>query len=230
MVLVSKFVFRRRLHVLANAYHHSIQSRPVITKCCTGGALSLLGDIGAQSIEACRNGSNSSVYQPSVGLLDWRRTFALSSISVWWTGLVNHHWYEFLDRLMPMATGKTRYVFAKVAINQFIMNPFIFLPCFYMWTGAIFGRSMDETIAKAQDEYWRVLTACWSTLGLGNVVMFCVLPVAYHAVFVSFVTFCHSIALSLISNRDRALVRTTGSSIVEQRDGILADAAVVEKS
>lgn len=190
-------------------YDRLLRQHPIITKAVTGGTLAFAGDLHAQIIEAWSESDSGSVKH--VLSIDTRRSFAFTSLSTCWTGGGNHHWYGLLERYLPQGAG-WRTVLPKVAANQLFMNPFLYMPTFFIWTGVILERSFEETIAKAQGEYWESLRGCWLILGGANVVMFTALPVRYHAVFMCAATFCFNVLLSLISNRDALEKRKSAAS------------------
>ena len=91
-----------------------------------------------------------------------------------------------------------------MALCQFVANPFMYLPTFYIWTGAVLGRPFAETRAKAQREYWEVLRACWLVMGTANAACFALVPVQLQTSFMALAVFVYNNVLSLIANRDRA--------------------------
>ena len=192
---------------LAGAYDHALHARPIFVKAATGGTLAFLGDLNAQRLELWRR-RESGHANNSTFVFDRRRSLALTSMSTFWTGPVNHAWYNLLERRWPQAAGgQLRAVVAKTALSQLVANPFLYLPTFYLWTGAMLGRTLRETRAKARNEYWPVLRACWAVMGSANVLMFACVPAPYQASFMAGAVFCYNTVLSLLSNADRAPVR-----------------------
>ena len=187
-------------------YDRTCISFPIATKAATGGALTFFADFNAQRIElARRNELAARVHAEREPFrFDGRRSAAFTSMSTFWTGLVNHWWYGMLEVLLPQAAGGWRTVAAKVALSQFVANPFLYLPTFYLWTGAILGRPLAETRTKAQNEYWEVLRACWLVMGTANAACFAIVPVQLQTSFMAVAVFVYNNVLSLIANRDRA--------------------------
>jgi len=190
----------RLVRVAAATYDHAITARPILTKSCTGGGLAFLADLHAQVLESRRLTAAAESNGPLC--LDIRRSFAFTSMSFLWTGPVNHNWYNFAERVFPQAGG-LRNALAKTAVSQLFVNPCLYLPYFYTYTGVIFNRSVNESLTKMRAEYWDALRGCWATLGVTNIFMFTFIPVAYQASAIAVATFCFNVILSLISNRDR---------------------------
>lgn len=200
----------RRLNVAGGrqvglAYDRALHARPVLTKSCTGGGLAFLGDLNAQQLEVLWDDSAIEQERSAMSRIDVRRSAAFTSMSLIWTGPVNHTFYELLERWFPQSYG-WRTVLPKVAATQLFANPFLYLPTFYLWTGLVLGRSLEETKAKARREYWETLRACWLVMGAANVFMFTLISVQYQASFMAFATFCYNIILSIIANRDRRVL------------------------
>ena len=195
---------------LLHAYDAALLVRPRVVKAATGGSLAFLGDLNAQRLEVWsrnqqRRRRGSSELENF--RFDGRRSLAFTTMAAGWTGPVNHAWYNLLERLMPQAGGGLLVVAAKVGASQLIANPFFYLPTFYLWTGAVLGRSLSETHDKARREAWSVLKATWVVLGTANVLMFSVIPVSYQATFMALTSFVYQNMLSLLANRDRAKQR-----------------------
>ena len=194
------------------AYDAALLARPRVVKSLTGGGLAFLGDLNAQRLEVwgrnrLRSDAECEQAPPERMLFDGRRSFAFTTMGTFWTGLFNHEWYNLLERRLPMAGGGWARVAAKVAMAQLLVNPFVYLPVFYLWTGAVLRRSLKDTQAKAQREYWGMLRATWLVLGSANIVMFSVMPVRFQAVFMCGVSFVYQNILSLLANADRAATR-----------------------
>ena len=212
MVIVESFATR-----ILRSYDAALLARPIAVKAATGGSLAFLGDLNAQALEVLgrnrRRRIDEQCTQPDAVLhFDKRRSAALTSMSTFWTGPVNHMWYNKLELAFPQVGGGLRSVVAKTALSQLFANPFLYLPTFYVWTGAILGRSLDETLIKARREYWPVLQACWIVLGSSNLIMFSFVPTAYQATFQAVAVFCYNTVLSLLSNTDRSVRRQGAGS------------------
>lgn len=67
-----------------------------------------------------------------------------------------HCMYGTLQRHFPQGGG-LRTLLPKLVFTQLIVNPFVFLPLFYVWTGAVLGRTFDQTVIKARAEAWTTL-------------------------------------------------------------------------
>ena len=209
----------RMLLRLAGAYDHALHARPIVVKAATGGLLAFLGDLNAQRLELWRHSREGGDHAEPFEF-DRRRSLALTSMSTFWTGPVNHLWYNMLELRWPQASGgHIRSVLTKTALSQFVANPFLYLPTFYLWTGAVLGRTLRETRAKASREYWPVLRACWVVMGTANMLMFSCVPARYQASFMAGAVFCYNTVLSLLSNADRAPARPAQQLATAKTDG-----------
>ena len=190
---------------LLQTYDAALRVRPRLVKAMTGGSLAFLGDLNAQHLELwSRNQQqriNGSSSEPESFQFDHWRSLAFSTMAFGWSGPANHAFYNLLERFMPQAGGGVRTVAAKVVASQLLVNPFLYLPTFYLWTGGVLGRSLKETGDKAQREYWSMLKATWAVLGTANVLAFSVVPVPYQATFMAVASFAYQNVLSLLANR-----------------------------
>lgn len=87
-----------------------------------------------------------------------------------------HYILGGLETKFPMAAG-WRSLVSKVCCTQLFVNPLVFLPLFYGWTGAVLGRTTEETVEKVRKEGWDTLMATWAIFTPFNVLNFSVIPV-----------------------------------------------------
>lgn len=117
-----------------------------------------------------------------------------------------HYILARLERAHPMSLG-WRSLVKKVAITQGFVNPLVFLPLFYGWTGAVLGRSADETIEKVRKEGMDTLKATWVIFTPFNILNFSVIPVRHQAVSNAAFSLVYQTALSAIANAEAAAER-----------------------
>ena len=129
---------------------------------------------------------------------DVKRAAAFSSLGCLWNGPFLHAYFGALERGFPQQAG-FRALLWKTAINQLAVNPLIYLPVFYAWTGHILGRTMEETIAKARREYWSSLYATWVIFTPVNLINFAFIPLRYQVVVNTVTSFVYNVTLSTIA-------------------------------
>ena len=176
------------------AYERALARRPIALKSGMGFASSCISDALAQSMEHRGRGSSSA----TPFAFDHQRSFAISSIGTVWNGPINHWHFGNLERWFPGKLG-FRSILCKAATNQFFMNPFIYLPIFYTWTGLTYGRTFDQVCEKARREYWPSLKATWAIYIPFNIINFWVTPVRHQVPTNIAVSFLYNVLLSLLS-------------------------------
>ena len=173
-------------------YERLLARRPLVVKTVLGGTIACCGDATAQKIQRSR--SSHAAQQP----YDKRRGLALTSLGTVWNGPFLHYYFNALDRRFPPSGGKFRAMLLKTGVNQLIMNPFVYLPLFYLWTGTVAGRSSDQIIDKATREYKPSLYATWLIFTPVNVGNFYFVPLRHQTAVNVCVSFVYNTTLSII--------------------------------
>ena len=174
-------------------YERLLARRPLAVKTVFGGVVACCGDATAQAIEQQR------APEESPRSYDMARGMALSSLGTFWNGPFLHYYFNALDRYFPQRPGDFRALLRKVAINQLIVNPLIYLPLFYMWTGAVVGRSATQTREKAEREGINSLLATWGIFTPVNLINFQITPLRHQTSVNVVVSFVYNTTLSLIA-------------------------------
>ena len=112
----------------------------------------------------------------------------------------NHHFFNFLERKLPQAGG-WRSLTGKVLITQCVINPFIYLPLFFTWTGLARGHSFEHIADHLQREAWTTLSATWMIFTPVNVFNYSLTPVRHQANISAMASFIFNIALSVVQSR-----------------------------
>jgi len=99
--------------------------------------LSGLGDVIQQKIETRQ--TLSSVRTTSS--VNWRRTLNMSTSFGLTSGVLCHHWYLYLDKLLPGRGIKT--IITKIAWDQVIFSPVLITACILV-SGYIENKSMAQ--------------------------------------------------------------------------------------
>ena len=178
-------------------YEGLLRSNPIAVKSCIGCAIAFSGDATAQAIEHRRAhpdaGAGAAAY-------DAKRGLALTTLGTLWNGPFLHFYFGALERNFPQRAGRQlRSLLAKTTINQLIVNPLVYLPLFYVWTGTVMGRTAEATAEKARKEYKSSLVATWSIFTPVNLVNFYFTPVRYQAFVNQVVSYIYNTTLSLIA-------------------------------
>ena len=171
-------------------YERLLARRPIAVKAATGTLLAATGDATAQHLEGR-------------GSYDLRRGLAFTSLGGFWNGPCMHHIFQRLESILPQSGG-LRTLVPKMCFTQLIMNPFVYLPLFYTWTGVVLGRTLTRTLEKAKREYWVTLKATWLLFIPFNVVNFSFVPVRHQAVALTGFSFVYSTTLSAIANAEHS--------------------------
>lgn len=117
-----------------------------------------------------------------------------------------HYILGGLEARFPMSAG-WRSLASKVMTTQLFVNPCVFLPLFYGWTGVVLGRTVDETFEKVRKEGWDTLLATWAIFTPFNVMNFSVIPVRHQAVSNAAFSLVYQTSLSWIANAEAATER-----------------------
>ena len=181
------------------SYERILARAPIAVKTATGTLLGFAGDGTVQTLEG--------------GDYDVHRGIAFTSLAATWNGPCMHASFAMLERSFPQSAG-WRSLFPKLLCTQFFINPFVYLPLFYSWTGVVLGRSVEETLDKARREYWTTLRATWAIMAPFNVVNFLLIPVRHQTAALACVSFVYQVMLSAIANADRRISWHTPRQLV----------------
>lgn len=194
---------------LASSYSHALISRPLATKTGTGVVLSGAGDLAAQLIPD-EHGNRRAI--------DWRRLAAFTVFGAAWTGPFNHYWLRFLHQRFPPSGGLIKAVGAKLVIQHALLNPFIYLPWFYVSTGVILGQSKEAIINKVEREYTDTLLYLWTVWVPTTAVVFAVVPLSQQSVVMAVIAFGWNIVLSVT-----AMTPATSTNHIENMPNELSE-------
>ena len=172
------------------AYERALARRPLAVKSATGLILGGCGDFTAQRLEG------GTAY-------DSRRGLAFGSLATFWNGYCMHNILGGLERHLPRSGG-VRTLVPKMFITQLVVNPFLYLPLFYTWTGAVLGRTPAQSLEKARREYWVTLKATWIFFVPFNVVNFTLVPVRHQAATLATFSFFYATTISAIANAEHS--------------------------
>mmetsp|Transcript_11786 Transcript_11786/g.31814 ORF Transcript_11786/g.31814 Transcript_11786/m.31814 type:complete len:246 (-) Transcript_11786:19-756(-) len=150
--------------------------------------LAAAGDVAAQFMEASRSQGTG------VGL-DWWRTFSLSSVNGFWSGIIFRTWTYCLEAWV--SRKDFRGAMFKVALSQLFLTPVVYMPYFYIVHGALTGQSLASAITHLETESFALDLRCWALYGPSNYVMFRYVPVDFQVLFSCSVSLLWNFLLSL---------------------------------
>eukprot|EP00927_Polykrikos_kofoidii_P055595 TRINITY_DN49812_c0_g1_i1.p1 TRINITY_DN49812_c0_g1~~TRINITY_DN49812_c0_g1_i1.p1 ORF type:complete len:197 (-),score=9.32 TRINITY_DN49812_c0_g1_i1:317-907(-) len=173
-------------------FERALARRPICVKAALGCGLGFFGDAIAQMKEHQSCGRDM--------LYDSRRGVAYTSVATIWSGPALHHLFRFYERAFPQGLGWYS-VAPKVLMSQLFVNPCVFLPFFYGWSGFVLGRTLDHTIAKVRLEFWDTLTATWMVFTPLNILNFAFVLPQHQVILNTVIYFVYNVILSLITNQ-----------------------------
>lgn len=150
--------------------------------------ISTLGDSLEQTYELTRQ--EIVVFDPS-------RT-AHMAFSGGTAGVICHHWYNFLDRVI---IGKSLYmVTKKLMLDQLICSPLIILSFFA--TVAIFEDDpMENFTEEVKDKFWILYKAEWVVWPPAQIINFYFLPTRYRVLYDNTISLGYDIYTSKVKHQ-----------------------------
>ncbi|CAE7231334.1 MPV17 [Symbiodinium natans] len=111
---------------LLRLYEHALSRAPATITGVVAGSLGFLGDALAQQVERRRATSLASGF-------DKKRSFAFTLYAIGWGAFGLRPWLILLNRRFPGSAPSD--ICKKVAVQQFVWNPIVYLPSFYVLNG-----------------------------------------------------------------------------------------------
>eukprot|EP00439_Symbiodinium_sp_Y106_P083380 s548_g23.t1 len=131
-------------------YEHALSRAPTAITGVVAGSLGFVGDAVAQEVE----------HRRAVGsAFDGQRSFAFTLYAIGWGAFGLRPWLNFLNRRFPGSAPSE--ICKKVAAQQFVWNPTVYLPSFYAFNGLLRGQDVDALIVKIRQEYVTCLVYIW---------------------------------------------------------------------
>lgn len=182
----------RHLRPLLGRYNTLLQSRPLLTKSCTGLVLAGAGDLFAQRLD------------PGTGRVSPARRFLVfASFGALWTGPFNHYWLRFLARTFQ-GSGWTP-VLKKLAVHHLLWNSFVYLPVLFGYVGVMQGFTRKELEDWVRRDYFRMLVLCWVVWIPITGAMFKWVPEHFQSVTMSGISLVWNSGLSWMCHRKAVL-------------------------
>ena len=191
---------------LGLAYGHALATNRLPVSTVSGAVLALLGDAAAQqgqmlqiAASADNNATASDSGSTTMGF-DTKRMLAFTIFGAILTGPINYVWlntsHRWTARLAP--GGGLAGMLCKIGLQTVIMQPLIYLPCFYTVNAIL--RPAEWPFERIRKEYpttYVKLAFFWLPF---ITYAFGVLPLHQQAVFMGGVGLTWNVILSLIAN------------------------------
>ncbi len=166
---------------------------PRLVAGCTASCVLTLADLSCQTL-----------FQPTENELkgyDWNRTRGLALFGFVYYGGPCKSLYLYFDKVMG-TNPKPRTVVIQTFIDCYIHTPMTLIPAFYYITNGVKGKSIQETTAQLQREWFEASFGSivfWTPAQLIN---FWAVPQHSKILFVACFSFIHKTWLSWLSNRE----------------------------
>lgn len=177
-------------------YKRSLETWPHLTNGIAAYFITTMGDASAQIIQG-------GVKLTGQGF-DVRRNAALACTAAIYSGIVLTSWLAALNTAFP-GFG-LRLVMGKLAATQTFLQPFVYVPFFFIVHGMFCGQTFTEIRTKIRSDYFTLLFRLWSLFMPTRFLMFLIIPVRYQVLWDNTVAFIWQFALSLMiaNKRDKA--------------------------
>jgi len=170
-------------------YKRSLEAWPHFTNGVVAYVITTMGDASAQIIQG-------GVDFRAMEGFDIKRNVALALTASIYSGLILTSWLLALNTALP-GFG-LRLVMGKLAATQTILQPFVYVPFFFIVHGMFCGQSSAEIRDKIRRDYFDLLFKLWSLFMPSRFLMFLIIPVRYQVLWDSSVAFIWQFALSLM--------------------------------
>jgi len=131
---------------------------------------------------------------------DINRTRALGLTSGLYMGFLYTTWLLVMHQYFPKANFKS--VVIKLTATQCFMQPFIYLPYFFIFHGFLMWQPWNEITRNLTMEFWPVLLRLWALTVPARILMFAVIPIKYQVLYDSLVSFFWQVALSQFDSQN----------------------------
>ena len=174
------------------AYTRLLESDPVATKIATAAVLGAAGDAVAQLTEAAQKRSEP------LFAFDANRALSMVAFSAVYTGAFQAWWIGTLQENVHLADPIADAA-VKTGLCQFGTIPLVYMPTFFLITGAVRGMDLQTAVENAKAQYFRIYfrnVGYWIPV---QMVQFFYLPQEWHIPFLCVAGFVWSIILSSVA-------------------------------
>lgn len=158
-------------------YDRLLTERPIVTNAVTAGLLGAAGDA------ICQFG----VEGKSLKDFDQKRFLSMVTFSAFYSR-IQFKVFEMYPRIIPARIKKHRMGegIASSIMDNFGHSPFLYLPTFFLWTGAVEGSTVTESLATLREQFPTIMQSLLCVWVPVNIFTFTVIPVNFRVTFVAF--------------------------------------------
>jgi hypothetical protein len=123
-------------------------------------------------------------------------------------------WWMYFDVVSAMENPPSDAALAvgKLAVNQFIMIPVVYMPLFFAFTGALSKLSVEQSIQRAQSMYLSLLKRNYFYWLPMQLVQFLLIPTEWQIPYISVASLLWTVVLSSIASQQTSPEATTSYS------------------
>jgi len=198
-------------------YDEQLRRMPRFTNFCVSMVISSCADTVAQL-----SGHKAPGSPPG---FDFHRNRALCLTCGVYNGVILTTWLLTLGSLLPGTDMRS--ILYKLGATQFFLQPFVYVPFFFLFHGMLMGDSVAESVGRLQHEYFGLLIRLWSIFMPTRAMMFILIPLRYQVLWDSCISFGWQLILSLFSaghlHEQAVFVGVQKSRLITSRSSDLAD-------
>ena len=194
-------------------YNALLAKYPCTTKTVTAGALAAAGDVFVQ-INSKEDGEKESsggiVKRATAGdrqadplqttvsyeTFDVKRFVGFTIFGSIWSGYLNHYWFDWLAKTFAHHTPVKALAY-KTLCQHGLLNPFLYIPAFFLSQGWWLGKSWEETKETASRSYVATLSSCYLFWIPATSAQFLWIPLRYQVLYGSTLSFFWNVFLAL---------------------------------
>lgn len=169
------FLFRK--------YNHLLDTRPIITKCCTSFVTFGMGDLISQKIEGKEFNPKRFFIQASFGFM-----------------IASYFHIQFC-KIMPFLFPSTsKHAVVKNILYDQLFGAPIFTSCFFLYLDVMGGKSFNQAGDELKVKLFPTILDNWKVWPFLMAINFSVVPLAYRVLFANICGMFWSAYLSWVSN------------------------------
>lgn len=188
------------------AYDTALRAHPLETKTLTAAALATAGDCFAQKL--------SSAYDSQSFEYDVKRGAAFATFGASYTGAFQAYWFDYLNAHLvglgvDLGVWGSPYIpppssevlaAAKVAVNQFVVVPALYMPLFFAVTGALGGLDLEASLERMRSLYGPILRRNYAFWLPVQFLAFVALPLEYQVPVLTVASLLWTVILSSLGS------------------------------
>ncbi|GBG26162.1 Mpv17-like protein 2 [Hondaea fermentalgiana] len=167
-------------------YNKLLVDRPVITNAVTAGLLGMTGDA------VCQFGIEGK----TLATFDTNRMLSMATFSAFYSR-VNFKLFQLYPRILP-AVVKRKPLGEGVAsslIDNLVHSPLLYLPTFFLWTGAVEGKTISRSMEDMCEQFSTIMQSLLLIWLPVNTFTFSVVPQSQRVCFVAVANLVWNIVL-----------------------------------